>query len=857
MAANGLRLNFPRSIRRSHPMLRTLSGLLMVAMGNVNAQEFYFAPSSLEGDELSQQDIDLSLFSKENGQLPGTYQTKININKQNVDEESIIYISSKSGALLPQLPPLQLRKWGVRVDAYPELTKLTENEPLHKPIGDYIPFASAAFDFNAMTLRISMPQAAIDEHHNENIDPSRWNDGVPVMFADYSFSGSRRENAGSDNNNGSNNSQYLNLRSGANLGGWRLRNYSTWRQSGNSQSWQTINTWLQHDIHQLEAQFIAGENSTRGDVFDSLQFRGINVASDDQMLPYNQRGFAPIIRGIASSNAEVSIRQNGYVIYQANVAPGAFEIRDLYSTTNSADLEITVKEADGTEHRFTQPYSSVAVMQRPGNIRYEMTLARYRADDNQASNEPLFAQGSAIYGLNNYFTLFGGSTLSSDYQAFDGGIGVVLGDLGSVSTDVTWARARLDNGEQHDGQSWRLMYTKKIETTDTNFSLASYRDSTSGYYNFADANEKYDDSDDNIDWSHRYNKRSRVQLNINQTVLDSSIYISAYQQDYWQTSHKERSISSGINRTIGDISVNLAYTYSKTSDDSTDQMLSLSFSVPLSRWLPKSWASYNLSSSKQGDTSHSVGLNGTLLDDDRLSYSLQQSHTNHGGTDNSSIYGSYRSQYANLNAGYYYASDSSRQLTYGVSGAVVAHPAGVTLSQPLGDQFAIVSAKGASGVRFTNQRGVQTDYFGNAIIPSLTPYQENTIYIDTTSLPDDVDTDETTMTVIPSRSAAVSTQFTAHVGYRALISLTRPDGRIIPFGAVASVDGLTLGGIVDDRGVLYLSGVSENVPLTVTWGSSAEQRCHASATLSPSSDSAPNGIRQTSALCKPEANHAE
>jgi outer membrane usher protein len=95
------------------------------------------------------------------------------------------------------------------------------------------------------------------------------------------------------------------------------------------------------------------------------------------------------------------------------------------------------------------------------------------------------------------------------------------------------------------------------------------------------------------------------------------------------------------------------------------------------------------------------------------------------------------------------------------------------------------------------------------------------------------------------------------VGYRALISLTRPDGRIIPFGAVASVDGLTLGGIVDDRGVLYLSGVSENVPLTVTWGSSAEQRCHASATLSPSSDSAPNGIRQTSALCKPEANHAE
>lgn len=61
------------------------------------------------------------------------------------------------------------------------------------------------------------------------------------------------------------------------------------------------------------------------------------------MLPYSQRGYAPVIRGIANSNAEVSVRQNGYLIYQQNVAPGAFEINDLYSTTNSGDLEVTVK----------------------------------------------------------------------------------------------------------------------------------------------------------------------------------------------------------------------------------------------------------------------------------------------------------------------------------------------------------------------------------------------------------------------------------------------------------------------------------------------------------------------------------
>ncbi|WP_250664761.1 fimbria/pilus outer membrane usher protein, partial [Escherichia coli] len=76
-------------------------------------------------------------------------------------------------------------------------------------------------------------------------------------------------------------------------------------------------------------------------------------------------------------------------------------------------------------------------------------------------------------------------------------------------------------------------------------------------------------------------------------------------------------------------------------------------------------------------------------------------------------------------------------------------------AQPLGSQFAIVNANDAAGVRFKNQRGIQTDWLGNAVIPSLTPYQENAIRIDTTSLPENVDSSDTTATVIPSRNAAV------------------------------------------------------------------------------------------------------
>ena len=46
---------------------------------------------------------------------------------------------------------------------------------------------------------------------------------MPVLFTNYAFSGSQNQ-YDSDNTQ----RQYLNMQNGANIGPWRLRNYSTW-----------------------------------------------------------------------------------------------------------------------------------------------------------------------------------------------------------------------------------------------------------------------------------------------------------------------------------------------------------------------------------------------------------------------------------------------------------------------------------------------------------------------------------------------------------------------------------------------------------------------------------------------------
>ncbi|EFW0538011.1 fimbrial biogenesis outer membrane usher protein, partial [Shigella boydii] len=74
---------------------------------------------------------------------------------------------------------------------------------------------------------------------------------------------------------------------------------------------------------------------------DSVNFRGLKINSTEAMLPDSQHGFAPVIHGIARGTAQVSVKQNGYDVYQTTVPPGPFTIDDINSATNGGDLQVT------------------------------------------------------------------------------------------------------------------------------------------------------------------------------------------------------------------------------------------------------------------------------------------------------------------------------------------------------------------------------------------------------------------------------------------------------------------------------------------------------------------------------------
>ncbi len=172
-----------------------------------------------------------------------------------------------------------------------------------------------------------------------------------------------------------------------------------------------------------------GDSNTGNDVFDSVGFRGGRLYSSDSMYPDSLQGYAPTVRGIARTPAKVVIRQNGYVIYQSYVQPGAFAITDLNPTSSSGDLEVTVEEKDGSQQRYTVPYSTVPLLQREGRWKYDLVAGDYRSG-NSEQDTPFFTQGTMIAGLADGYTLYGGTQLASRYTAIAIGAGKNLGDWG-------------------------------------------------------------------------------------------------------------------------------------------------------------------------------------------------------------------------------------------------------------------------------------------------------------------------------------------------------------------------------------------------------------------------------------------
>lgn len=791
--------------------------------------------------------IDLSAFSEQGYAASGVYLVDIYVDGHYHKTASVYFDFDKDKALKPRLSLDDLSDIGVNLHSLKDIENLPHDYASVDNLS-LVPFSSFVFEFDKQKLNINIAQVYMVKDTDKKFARKFWEQGIPAFFVNYNYSGSQSYNK-NDNAKSTNGSNFLSLNTGVNLGPWRLRSNMNWtqtdftseqydtfeeayrKQKTSRSGWDFNDRYLQRDLQIINSELTIGDYYTTNiteQLIDGFPFRGVSLASSEYMTPAALRGFAPVITGNARTNAEVTITQNGYTIYQTHVAPGPFKIDDLPGGSTSGDIYVSIKESDGTVHVFQQAYSTLPEMQREGAFKYELSAGRYKQSGySTIENSPMFTNAAFSYGLPHNITAMGDILYSADYQSASIGAAFSLGTLGTLSTSVTSSITESKDNDKLRGYSVNTKYSKSLTETGTLFQLASYRYSTPDFRTFSEANtEEYKDSS-YVNYMLSGRRKDTWSVILNQNITPGlSAHVSGRKDNYWDR-HSTTSLSAGLSGSLYQASWSLNYNIDRVRGNGSwpeNRELSLNVSIPFSAFSSSSalssvHANYRTTHNNLGRTTNMVGLNGNMLEDNRLSWNISENWSNAGQNyqhDNNFSFGaSYDSQNARIYGGYG-KTNHSDTYNYGASGSVLFHPNGVVLSQQnIGQAAALVHVPEVSGARVMNGRNIHTNNKGYALVPYAAAYEKNNISIDPGSLPDGIELSESSKTVYPTKGAIVPVEYKVHSGQQALINLTYR-GKPVPLGAFVTIEDQVF--IVGHSGQVYVSGVPESGHLKVKWG---------------------------------------
>ncbi|MBD8695683.1 fimbria/pilus outer membrane usher protein [Stenotrophomonas sp. CFBP 13718] len=666
------------------------------------------------------------------------------------------------------------------------------------PLPTLIPGATVEVDGAALQLQIGIPQAALASGARGEVAAAQRDQGISAGFIDYTFN-ENRSNGGS--------ARYLSLRSGLNLGAWRLRHRASLSQDHRAMRYNVLGSTLQRDLPAWNSQLVIGQAYTGGDLFPGIAFTGVRVATDERMLPDSLRGYAPVVRGVADSNAVVRIRQNGVVIHEVAVSPGPFLIDDLYPTSFGGDLEVSVIEADGREQQFLVGFSAVPQALRAGATRFSATAGTLRSTG-RALDAWRFTEATYARGIGNPLTLVGGLQLAEYYRAAVVGAAVNT-PLGAFGLDMTRSQLFRRNTAAIAGNSLRVNYQRYVERTGTHVGVAAYHYSTGGFLALADAVHAPSRGNDVAP-----QPRQRYQVNLSQRLGErSSLYISGGHASYRDGAQRQNDVQFGLQSTLGRANYGASVTrYRNGMQAQHDTRYALTFSLPLGGNAGASRL-HALLSPAQREGRLQLGLSGTSGEADDVSYNVSAAST-HGRAANYNSNVAYRSGLGTLTAGYGGGAGYD-SLNLGAAGSVVFHAGGINPGVPLGDGFALIQAAGAVGAHVGSGDPIRVARNGYAVLPHVSPYRWNQIDLDPAGLPLEIELQQTSQRVAPTAGSIVRVVFDARAQRTLFIDATDVHGDPLPFAALLEDEEGQAMGAVGQGGVIQLRGALDKGVLIV------------------------------------------
>lgn len=774
-------------------------------------------------DAKDRDNIDLSQFSNPDFVPAGEYLTDITLNGRKLSGQYLVkFIEQNKDTSALCVTPEMINLFALKKTIKEALLQNNNAECVELPESSDINYR---FDKANQNILFSVPQAWLEYDDPYWVPPAQWENGITGAFLDYNLFA----NYSAPKNNSETFSASSNGTTGVNLGAWRFRadyQYQYNRSQGKTnERFDWTQLYAFRAFPELGAKILLGESYLRTDIFDSFRFLGASFFSDNRMLPPSLRGYAPQITGIAQTNATVIISQNGRVIKQTRVAPGPFNIQDITEAVQGT-LDVTIEEDDGSKTTYQVTATSLPFLTRQGQFLYKFAVGQSSPFGRSQRVEPRFISGEVSYGILSNTSLFGGfiATISNnDYQAINLGIGQNMNQFGAISFDITRTNARLDDFGTYSGNSYRLNYSKRFESTNSQVTFAGYKFSEKEFLTMP----QYIDAANGVLDFRRDKNVYTASFNQYISPLDVTLYFNASHHQFWNS---ESSTTFGMSLSklfnlgkIKNVSATLSLNKIKYQETDDNQAY-ISFSIPLEGGASMS---YDLQYANGGkDFGQTVAYYSENIDNNYWSLRAGGDKRELGRME-PSISGSYQhsSPYGVLNINGSENINSYRSLGGSWYGSMTATKYGASLHRngTNNEPRVMIDSGDVAGISIDNGQSV-TNRFGIGVATSLNSFSNSDVYIDMNTLPDDVDVNDNIIGKTLTEGAIGYQTIKANQGKRVLAIVRLEDGKYPPLGT--SVTEISTGreaGIIGESGIVYLTGINPTEKYVIKWAGGSQQ----------------------------------
>ncbi|QCP52216.1 hypothetical protein FAZ95_23845 [Trinickia violacea] len=582
---------------------------------------------------------------------------------------------------------------------------------------------------------------------------------------------------------------------GVNVGDWVLRSRQLYTSNDGRGQFNHLYAYAQRTFAQYGSTLQAGQINIASPLFAGAPLTGMQVLPETALATRGNDG--PRVEGIAQSEARVEIRQAGALIYSTQVPAGPFSLSGIPLLNSRTDLDVTVVEANGAEHRFVVPAASFgsAMLAPPG---YSFAAGRIRDLGDVKNPAPWVITGAGSWALGRQMVTSAGLMGSTDYQALGWGLDARFWQNTAASVRNTFSNASREGA--HGTQASVSLSSGLTERLSASVSATMQ---TSGYRDLLDTT-----IDTSSGWlDSRYRNQYTASLNWSDPVL-GGINLAYTGVRPFNGTNTDRLVASW-GKTFKYATVNASFETALGGSGDRDRAgrgagannaFYLNVSIPLGQRNVRTYVNR-----RENRTVMGAALSEKV--NDYVNYRVAAER--HDGRADLTGNVALTPRYTQLNLGLGRYGNQSTNYSGQIRGGVALHGGGITASPyPIQDTFGVLSVGDISGVKVSTPYGpVWTDMSGQAVIPQLPAYQSSRIELDTKTLPRNVDIRNGFRMVEAGRGSVNNVEFDVVRTRRVLVSATDEQGKALPKGSsVIGADNAFVTTVVDNGQIFLANG---------------------------------------------------